>query len=37
MVRVLAVRSGDSGFKIQSDHSLNLFQVVPGSASQLHL
>ena len=25
------------GFKTRSDHSLNLFLVVPGSTSQLHL
>ena len=37
MVRVLAMRSGDSGFKTRSDHSMNLFLVVPSSTSQLHL
>ena len=37
VVRVLALRSGDPGFKTRSDHSLNLFLVVPGSTSQLHL
>ena len=37
MVRALALRSGDPGFKTRSDHSLNLFLVVPGSTSQLHL
>ena len=35
--RALALRSGDFGFKTRSDHSLNLFLVVPGSTSQLHL
>ena len=33
MVRVLALRSGDPGFKTRSDHSLNLFLVVPGSTA----
>ena len=37
MVGALALRSGDPGFKTRSDHSLNLFLVVPGSTSQLHL
>ena len=37
MVRAHALRSGDPGFKTRSDHSLNLFLVVPGSTSQLHL
>ena len=37
VVRALALRSGDPGFKTRSDHSLNLFLVVPGSNSQLHL
>ena len=37
VVRALALRSGDPGFKTRSDHSLNLFLVVPGSTSQLHL
>ena len=37
VVRALALRSGDSGFKTRSDHSLNLFLVVPGSTSQRHL
>ena len=37
MVRALALRSGDPGFKTRSDRSLNLFLVVPGSTSQLHL
>ena len=37
MVRALALRSGDPGFKTRSDHSLNLILVVPGSTSQLHL
>ena len=36
-VRALALRSGDPGFKTRSDRSLNLFLVVPGSSSQLHL
>ena len=36
-VRALALRSGDPGFKISSDHWLNLFLVVPSSTSQLHL
>ena len=37
VVRALALRSGDPGFKTRSDHSLNLFLVVPGSTSRLHL
>ena len=37
VVRALALRSGDPGFKTRSDHSLNLILVVPGSTSQLHL
>ena len=37
MVRALALRSGDPGFKTHSDHSLNLILVVPGSTSQPHL
>ena len=37
VVRALALRSGDPGFKTRSGHSLNLFLVVPGSTSQLHL
>ena len=37
VVRAVALRSCDPGFKTRSDHSLNLFQVVPGSTSQLHL
>ena len=37
VVRALAFRSGDPGFKTRSDHSLNLIMVVPGSTSQLHL
>ena len=33
-----ASQTGDPGFKTrQSDHSLNLILVVPGSSSQLHL
>ena len=36
-VVVLALRSGDPGFKTHSDHLLNLILVVPGSTSQLHL
>ena len=37
VVRALALRFGDPGFKTRSDHSLNLFLVFPGSTSQLHL
>ena len=37
VVRALALRSGDPGFKTRSDHSVNLILVVPGSTSQLHL
>ena len=37
VVRALALRSGDPGFKTRSDRSLNLILVVPGSTSQLHL
>ena len=37
VVRALALRSGDPGFKTGSDRSLNLILVVPGSTSQLHL
>ena len=37
VVRALALRCRDPGFKTRSDHSLNLFLVVPGSTSQLHL
>ena len=37
VVRELAFRSRDPGFKTCSDHLLNLFLVVPGSTSQLHL
>ena len=37
VVRALALRSGDPGFKTRSDHSLNLILVVSGSTSQLHL
>ena len=37
VVRALALRSGDPGFKTRSDHSLNLILVDPGSTSQLHL
>ena len=33
VVRALALRSGDPGFKTRSDHLLNLFLVVPGSTS----
>ena len=33
MVRVLALSSGDPGFKTRSDHSLNLFPVIPGLTS----
>ena len=37
VVRTLALRSGDPGFKTRCGHWLNLFLVVPGSISQLHL
>ena len=37
VVCTLALRFGDLGFKTRSDHSLNLFLIVPGSTSQLHL
>ena len=37
MVRALALRSGDPGFKTRSDHSLNLFLVVLGATSQLQI
>ena len=37
VVRALALRSADPGFKPCSDHWLNLILVVPGSVSQLHL
>ena len=37
VVRALALRSGDPGFKTRSDHSLNLILVVPCSTFQLHL
>ena len=38
VVRAFALRpGGDPGFKTRSDHSLNLFLVVPGSTSQVHL
>ena len=37
VVRALALRTGDPGFKTRSDHSMNLILVVPGSTSQLHL
>ena len=37
VVRALALRSGDPGFKTRSDHSLNLILVVPGSTSRLDL
>ena len=37
VVRALALRSGDPGFKTRSDHSLNLILVVPGSTSRPHL
>ena len=33
----LAFSSGDPGFKTRSDHTLNLFLLVPGSTYQLHL
>ena len=35
--RLHVLRSEDPGFKTHSEHSLNLFLVVPGSTSQLHL
>ena len=34
---MLALRSGDPGFKTGSNLSLNLILVVPGSTWQLHL
>ena len=37
IVMVLALRSGDPGFKTRSDHLLNLFLVVTSSTSRLHL
>ena len=37
VIRALALRSGDPGFKTRSDHLLNLFLIVPGSTSQLPL
>ena len=37
VVRALALRSGDPGFKTRSDPLLKLILVVPGSTSQLHL
>ena len=37
VVRALALRPGDPGFKTRFDHWLNLFLVVPGSTSRLHL
>ena len=37
VVTVLALRSGDPGFKTSSNHPFNLFLVDPGSTSQLHL
>ena len=37
VVRALALKSGDPGFKTRSDHWLDLILVVPGSTSQLHL
>ena len=37
VVRALALRSGDPGYKTRSNHSLNLILVVPGSTSQLYL
>ena len=36
VVRALALRSIDLEFKTQSDNSLNLFQVVPGSGALLN-
>ena len=37
VVRALPLRSGDPGFKTRSEHSMNLFLLVPGSTSQLQL
>ena len=37
VVRALALRSGDPGFKTRSNHSLNLFLVFSGSTSRPHL
>ena len=37
VVRVLALRSGDPGFRIRSDDPLNVILVVTCSTSQLHL
>ena len=37
VIRALALRFGDPGFKTRSDHSLNMIPIVPGSTSQLHL
>ena len=37
VVRVLALQTGDPGFKTRSVHSLNLILVVPGSTSRPHL
>lgn len=37
VVRILALRFRDLGFHTHSDHSLNLFHVVLGSFSWLHL
>ena len=37
LVRVADLKSGSPEFKSRSDHQLDLFQVVPGSTSWLHL
>ena len=37
VVRALALRSGDPGFKTHSEYCLILFLVDHGSTSQLHL
>ena len=36
VVKALALKSGDRGFKADSDHSLHLIMVAPGSTSRLH-
>ena len=37
VVRALALRSGDPRFQTGPGHWLNLFLIVPGSTSQLHV
>ena len=37
VVRALALRSRDRGFKSRSGHWLKFFLVVPGTTSQLYL